>query len=95
MNKRGVGISFETVVVAVLVLVVLGVVIAIFVTQSNKYAREYESVSDTATSQAKGCSLFFGRYCEAKCESGDKLIGKSDKCAPDQVCCEKKSSENE
>jgi len=91
MNKRGIGLSFETLVVAIIVLVVLVVVIAIFITQSGKYVGKYSDVAEEAEEQAKGCSGLFGRYCDGVCEAGDKNLGKSDECASDQVCCEKSS----
>lgn len=87
MNKRGIGLSFETIVVAIIVLVVLGVVIAIFLTQSGKYVEKYSDVAGRAESEAKGCSVF-GRYCASACNPGDKELREIDVCGED-VCCEK------
>ncbi len=92
MNKRGVGLSFETLVVAIIVLVVLGVVIAIFLTQSGKFVGKYSDVAGKAESEAKGCNILFGRYCASTCNSGDKPLGKFEECG-DEYCCEKTQNE--
>ena len=92
MNKRGISLSMETLVVAIIVLVVLFVVVAIFITQSGKYVGEYSNVAEKASEQAKGCNILFGRHC-APCSTDEKqLSGKFEECA-DGICCEKTSSE--
>ena len=94
MNKRGMSLSMETLVVAVIVLIVLFVVVAIFLTQSGKYVGEYSDVAKTASEQAKGCNILFGRYCSVSCGNDNKLTGKFDECVSDGntggICCEKK-----
>ncbi len=97
MNKRGIGISFETTVVAILVLVVLGVVVAIFISQSNKYADDYSKVTEQASEQIKGCNALFGRHC-SPCDTNteESISGRFEECVSDDnlngICCEKKSS---
>lgn len=93
MNKRGIGLSFETLVVAIIVLVVLGVVIAIFLTQSGKYVGKYSEVAEKAEEQIKGCSSLFGRYCASSCDSGDEPIpGTFEECTSSNgKCCGKSS----
>lgn len=95
MNKRGMSLTFETLVVAIIVLVVLGVVIAIFITKSGEYAGKYDDVANRAENQAKGCNMLFGRQCSSgsSCDSGYKPVGQFDECKsgdnPKGICCEK------
>jgi len=96
MNKRGISLSLETVVVAALVLIVLFVVGAIFISQSNKYADKYSETAEQASEQAKGCNMLFGRTCAASCGSEETVPGKFSECVSDDnkegKCCQKRST---
>ena len=97
MKKKGLEMSFNTIVIAALALVVLVVLIAIFTGFAGDYSKKYTTIGDQAVQQAEGkkCTGFFNaaRYCSvgSACKTGDLDLGRGfDDCgAGAGVCCEK------
>ena len=97
MKKKGLEMSFNTIVIAALALVILLVLIAIFTGFAGDYAKKYKTIGDQSIKQAesKTCSGFFapGRYCSttSSCNDKDRSLGTGfEDCGGGTgTCCEK------
>jgi len=94
MGKRGVALSMQTIVIAVLLLIVLFTIIIIFRTQIGNYSTGYMDIANKSIGQAKGelCQGILGvRHCDSACdfEKERKVEGTFSDCKGTKpVCCE-------
>lgn len=93
MNKKGMELTMNTIIIAVLSLVVLAVLIGLFVRQVGKTSGGYSDIySNVTTQQEDVCSsLIKGTSCVTadKCPDPSKQKpGSWDDCQAPKVCCE-------
>lgn len=91
MNKKG--LTMETIVIAILCLVVLAIMIFIFRSQVGSLMGGYTNIAKNATGQSCGVP-WSGFQCFSKTEGCPKTGGwvqsNLQGCSSEQVCCESK-----
>ena len=88
MNKRGQGISINTIIIAVIALIVLVVLVAIFTGRLGLFSKGIQTIGDAT----KSCSDQGGQPYSEKCPSNFVAIASSDAATEGNVCCVDQSS---
>jgi|GEM_PF-7071788 len=92
MNKKATELTMQTVVIAVLCLVILAILIFVFGGQVRKSLSGYNAIADQSENQTRGetCGGFFNDYqCFAKCPDGYSASSMKGCSGSTPQCCKK------
>jgi len=92
MNKKATELTMQTIVIAVLCLVILFILIFIFRDQVGRQLSGYNLIAQQSENQSRGetCGGFFNDYqCFAKCPDGYSISNMKGCTGSTPVCCKK------